>query len=45
MSITGTAIAISPPTTPNSTPISHQQSHINQDFHTTHTSDGGRMKK
>jgi putative DNA primase/helicase len=38
MSITGTAIAISQNSTPNPTPNPHQQSYINQDFHTTHTS-------
>ncbi|RCJ22536.1 hypothetical protein A6770_29710 [Nostoc minutum NIES-26] len=45
MSTTGTAIAISE----NSTPVAHQephhQSHINQDFHTTHTSYEGLNEK
>jgi putative DNA primase/helicase len=45
MSITGTPIAISPPATPNTTPNPHQQSHINQDFHTTHTSYEGSDEK
>ncbi|HEY9799866.1 MAG TPA: hypothetical protein V6D25_05855 [Leptolyngbyaceae cyanobacterium] len=45
MSITGTPIAISPPATPNSTPNPHEQSLINQDFHTTHTSDEGLDEK
>ncbi|BAB77489.1 DNA primase family protein (plasmid) [Anabaena sp. FACHB-709] len=45
MSITGTPIAISENSTPNSTPNPHQQSLINQDFHTTHTSDEGLDEK
>ncbi|MBE9210748.1 hypothetical protein IQ244_30450 [Nostoc sp. LEGE 06077] len=45
MSITGTPIAISENSTSDSTPIPHQQSYINQDFHTTHTSDGGSDEK
>ncbi|MBH8577073.1 hypothetical protein I8752_29645 [Nostocaceae cyanobacterium CENA369] len=38
MSITGTPIAISSNSTPVAHQIPHQQSLINQDFHTTHTS-------
>ncbi|MBD2254289.1 DNA primase family protein [Nostoc parmelioides] len=45
MSITGTPIAIRDNSTPNSTPNPHQQSQINQDFHTTHTSDEGLDEK
>jgi putative DNA primase/helicase len=45
MSITGTPIAIRDNSTPNSTPNPHEQSYINQDFHTTHTSDSGLDEK
>ncbi|MBD2458469.1 hypothetical protein H6G80_30935 [Nostoc sp. FACHB-87] len=45
MSITGTPIAIRENSTPNSTSNPHQQSQINQDFHTNHTSYEGSDEK